>query len=90
MSEKAYSLGRLVEANIFVSDILLIKDRQARLLLLRIRSSGSLNDDWVDPELKYGVPNVRPKEQWLEMTGAFDLVNPRTIPEPASRNTHSS
>lgn len=32
---------------------------------------GSLNDDWVDPELKYGVPNVRPKEQWLEMTGGF-------------------
>ncbi len=34
---------------------------------------GNINDDWVDPELKYNVPNVRPKEQWLEMTGGFSL-----------------
>ncbi|MBT3022043.1 MAG: hypothetical protein KUF77_09745 [Candidatus Thiodiazotropha sp. (ex Lucina aurantia)] len=34
-------------------------------------SGGSVNNDWVDPELKYGVPNTRPKEQFLEMTGGF-------------------
>jgi len=36
-----------------------------------IEAGGSVNDDWVDPELKYGIPNVRPKEQFLEMTGGF-------------------
>ncbi len=36
-----------------------------------INVGGSVNDDWVDPELKYGTPNLRPKEQFLEMTGGF-------------------
>lgn len=38
-----------------------------------IEAVGSVNDDWVDPELKYGIPNVRPKDQFLEMTGGFRI-----------------
>lgn len=36
-----------------------------------IEAGGEINDDWVDPEMKYGVPNVRPKDQILEMTGGL-------------------
>lgn len=38
-----------------------------------IEARGSVNDEWIDPELKYDIPNVRPKEQFLEMTGGFRL-----------------
>lgn len=38
-----------------------------------LEAGGGINDDWVDPQVKYSVPNVRPKEQWLEMTGGFRL-----------------
>ena len=36
-----------------------------------IKTEGSVNDDWADPEVRYEVPNIRPKEQFLEMTGGF-------------------
>lgn len=36
-------------------------------------AGGSVNDDWVDPEMRYGVPNVSPKEQFLEMAGGFRI-----------------
>ncbi len=40
-----------------------------------ISAGGEVNDDWVDPELKYGgVLNQRPKEQFIEMTGGFRFV----------------
>lgn len=37
-------------------------------------AGGSVNDDWVDPEMRYGVPNVSPKQQFLEMTGGFRIA----------------
>jgi len=37
-----------------------------------ISVGGAVNDDWVDPELKYGKPlTMRPKEQFIEKTGGF-------------------
>jgi len=38
-----------------------------------IEAGGSVSDDWRDPEMRYDVPNVRPKDQFLEMTGGFKL-----------------
>lgn len=38
-----------------------------------IKAEGSVSDDWADPEIKYEVPNIRPKEQFLEMTGGFRI-----------------
>ncbi len=37
-----------------------------------ISAGGEINDDWVDPELKYGpIPSKRPQEQFIEMTRWF-------------------
>lgn len=36
-----------------------------------LEAGGKVNNDWFDPETEYDVPNVRPKDQWLEMTGGF-------------------
>lgn len=38
---------------------------------LEIEAGGSVRDDWCDIEDRYGTPNVRPKEQFLRMTGGF-------------------
>ncbi len=39
-----------------------------------ISAGGAVNDDWVDPELKYGtIPAQRPKDQFIEMTGGFRI-----------------
>jgi len=37
----------------------------------RIEIEGSVNDDWHDSDMHYGIPNIRPKDQFLEMTGGF-------------------
>lgn len=37
-----------------------------------ISAGGTVNDDWVDPALKYSdQSNMRPKEQFIAMTGGF-------------------
>lgn len=36
-----------------------------------IEAGGSVNDDWRDPEMHYETPKMRPKDQFLEMTGGF-------------------
>ncbi|MES9866352.1 MAG: hypothetical protein ABW157_13515 [Candidatus Thiodiazotropha sp. LLP2] len=38
-----------------------------------LEAGGAVNDDWRDKEMHYEVPNIRPKDQWLEMTGGFRL-----------------
>lgn len=37
----------------------------------RIEVEGAVNDDWHDNDMHYEVPNIRPKDQFLEMTGGF-------------------
>ncbi len=37
----------------------------------RIEVEGSVNDDWHNSDMHYEVPNIRPKDQFLEMTGGF-------------------
>ncbi len=36
-----------------------------------IEAGGSVNDDWRDPEMHYETSKMRPKDQFLEMTGGF-------------------
>lgn len=38
-----------------------------------IEAGGSVNDDWRDTETHYGTPNIRPKDQLIQMTGGFKL-----------------
>lgn len=38
-----------------------------------VSAGGEVNDDWVDPEVKYDIPNTRPKEQFMQMTGGFQF-----------------
>ncbi len=44
---------------------------------VRIEVEGSVNDDWRDNDMHYEVPNIRLKDQFLEMTGGFRLGETR-------------
>lgn len=39
----------------------------------QLETGGGVNDDWRDEEMRYEVPNIRPKDQFIEMTGGFRL-----------------
>lgn len=54
-----------------------------------IEFGGSVNDDWRDTEAHYEVPNIRPKDQWLEMTGGFRLGETPEQFENRQREIHA-
>ena len=71
--------GTQLEDKLFYGDTI---DLKVKVTLYRIagkrgfsgfdvKTEGSVNDDWADPQVRYEVPNIRPKEQFLEMTGGF-------------------
>lgn len=38
---------------------------------LEIQAGGSVRDDWRDTSIHYDLPNVRPKDQWIHVTGGL-------------------